>query len=379
MNPRCAAAALALIACALTHVESIAAATVDPAAYAALAGHKALAVAGASTAEVISGAPSAAAASAAALRQCNSSRRADAGVCEIVRLDDIAVATGSEIRARVPRTPHPLFLWQFDAGASRVYLAGSIHVMKQSLWPLPTQFEHAFGAAQRIAVEVDTNALAPEQIRQAFRRAALLPLPDSLNTVLRSTTLDALERFLQNQAVSLADVAGIKPMMLATQLAVAHLGALGYLPEFGLEQHFTSAAGARPILELETLDQQLEVLTSPPLAVQDEILMETVAQMDTIEPIITAMIVAWFSGDEAEFARLFDLQNGDSPETRAFVRRLLEDRNVGMAEKIAGYLSVPGTTFVLVGAAHLTGPEGIVALLEARGLRGRRVNSNDPI
>jgi len=140
-----------------------------------------------------------------------------------------------------------------------------------------------------------------------------------------------------------------------------------------------SAAGARPILELETIDQQLAVLTSPPLPVQDEMLAETVEQMGTIEPIISSMIVAWLAGDEREFRRLFDLESGDAPEVQAFMRRLLEDRNVGMVEKIVGYLQTPGTTFVLVGAAHLTGPEGIVALLEARGLKGRRINSNDKI
>ena len=106
------------------------------------------------------------------------------------------------------------------------------------------------------------------------------------------------------------------------------------------------------------------------MPVQDEMLAETVEQMDTIEPIISAMIVAWLAGDEREFRRLFDLESGDSPEVQAFMRRLLEDRNVGMADKIAGYLQMPGTTFVLVGAAHLTGPEGIVALLEARGSEG---------
>ena len=177
----------------------------------------------------------------------------------------------------------------------------------------------------------------------------------------------------------LASVATLKPAMLATQLAVARLSALGYLPEFGLEQHFLGAIGERPVLELETLDQQLAVLTSPTMPVQDEMLAATLDQMDGIEPIISAMIAAWFSGDEREFRRLFDLESGSSPEIQAFVRRLIEDRNVGMADKVAGYLLVPGTTFVLVGAAHLTGPEGIVALLEARGLHGRRINSNDSI
>ena len=251
--------------------------------------------------------------------------------------------------------------------------------MKPSLLPLPPQFDAAFARADRIAVEVDTDALAPESVRQKFLDYALLPAGQSLGTDLEAATLAAVSAHLQAQSTSLTSVAAPKPVMLATQLAVTRLSALGYLPEFGLEQHFKSAAGARPILELETIDQQLAVLTSPPMPVQDEMLAETVEQMDTIEPIISAMIVAWLAGDDREFRRLFDLESGDSPEVQAFVRRLLEDRNVGMADKIAGYLQTPGTTFVLVGAAHLTGPEGIVALLEARGLKGRRINSNDSI
>ena len=85
------------------------------------------------------------------------------------------------------RTPHPLFLWRFEADASRVYLAGSIHVMKASLFPLPTQFEAAFDARDRMAVEVDTNALDPgvdpAEIPSDY---ALLPAGQSLGTVLQA-------------------------------------------------------------------------------------------------------------------------------------------------------------------------------------------------
>lgn len=379
MRRRSVAATFALLVCALAGNPSTSAAPPDLATYAALPGHKALAVAGTAVSGIVSGAPSDTTASTGALQQCNSQRQTDTAVCEIVRLDDMPVATGSQIRAQFPSIAHPLFLWQFDEGPSRVYLAGSVHVMKESLWPLPPQFERAFDGAQRLAVEVDTNALAPDVLRQKFRSAAQLPAGTSIDTVLRTSTLNSVTRYLRSQAMTPADVATTKPVMLATQLAVARLNALGYLPEFGLEQHFAAAAGTRPILELETLDQQLAVLTSPPLPVQDELLVETLEQMDTIEPVIAAMIVAWFSGDDREFNRLFDLQTGDSPEIQAFMRRLLQDRNVGMAAKIAGYLDMPGTTFVLVGAAHLIGPEGIVAMLEARGLHGRRINSNDSI
>ena len=319
------------------------------------------------------------AASLTALQNCEHARSPRSGACEVTWLNDRPITTASDIRARVPQTPHPLFLWRFETRGSVVYLAGSIHVMKASLFPLPAQLEAAFEHAQRIAVEVNTDAADPESMRQKFLDYALLPSGQTLGTLLKPTTLAALSEHLRAQSIPLASVGALKPVMLSTQLAVARLSALGYLPQFGLEQHFMGAAGVRPILELETIDQQLAVLTSPPMSVQDEMLAETVDQMDTIEPIISAMIVAWLAGDEREFRRLFDLESGDSPEVQAFMRRLLEDRNVGMADKIAGYLQMPGTTFVLVGAAHLTGPEGIVALLAARGLKGRRINSNDTI
>jgi uncharacterized protein len=365
--------------CALL-LASLASGSSNPGNYAALPAHKALAVAvgDPSIVGTASGEPSDQRASVAALTSCIEQNE-QAGFCELTRLNDADITTGSQIRARVAHSAHPLFLWRFHVGTSIAYLAGSIHVMKPSLFPLPAQFDAAFALSNRLAVEVNTNGLAPDALRAAFRNYALLPEGQSIGMVLRPATLASVNAHLQAQTATIASVATLKPAMLATQLAVARLSALGYLPEFGLEQHFMNGVGNRPVLELETLDEQLAVLTSPPMAVQDEMLAETIDQMDTIEPIIAAMIVAWLAGDEREFRRLFDLESGDSPEVQAFMRRLLEDRNVGMAEKIVGYLKAPGTTFVLVGAAHLTGPEGIVALLEARGLKGHRINSNDTI
>ncbi len=348
--------------------------------YSSLPAHKAMAVAAddPSVRGIASGEPSDQSASVTALKSCIA-LRPPPGVCELTRLNDSDVTTGQQIRDHVSRSVHPLFLWQLESGTSKVYLAGSIHVMKPSLFPLPRQFDHAFARANRLAVEVDMNRLSPQMIQAAFRKYALLPAGESIGTVLSPTTLATLTAYLNAQSIAPSSVASLKPSMLATQLAVGRLSALGYLPEFGLERHFTDGLGGRATLELETLDEQLAILTSPTLQVQDEMLAETLDQMDGIEPIISAMIIAWLSGDDVEFRRLFDLQSGESPEIQAFMRRLLEDRNVGMATKIADYLKMPGTTFVLVGAAHLTGAEGIVALLEARGLRGRRINSNDSI
>jgi uncharacterized protein YbaP (TraB family) len=314
-----------------------------------------------------------------ALARCAAAANA-AAACEISRLDDVHVTTASEMRAKVPRQPHPLFLWKFENESATAYLAGSIHVMKPTLYPLPAQFDAAYGKSDRLVIEVDTDSVAPEVLRDKLRAYALLPAGQTLATVLNADAYDSVGAYLKSQGASIDAFATLKPALVATQLAVSRLSALGYLPQFGLEAHFKSERAARSLLELESIDQQFAVLTSPPMSVQQQMLVETIDQMMTIEPIVTGMIVAWLSGDEKEFRRLFDLESGDSPEIKAFSRKLIEDRNVGMADKVAGYLTnLRGTTFVLVGSAHLTGPEGIVSLLESRGFHGRRINSNDSI
>ncbi len=350
--------------------------------YQASPGKKALAVAGDESNFVYGMAHSAqtdVAATAEALDQCNESREARRidPACEIVELNGATVTRGREIKQAALARSHPLYLWKYTSSTATVYLAGSIHVLKQTLYPLPPQLEQAFQASDHIAVEVDTFNIDPRLMQQKVRQYAMLPAGQTLSTVLPPTVFKELQAFLTDQGIDLNAVATLKPSILATQLAVTRLMALGYLPEFGMERHFVTRAGKRPILELETLDEQLDLLANPPMTLQGEMLSETLQQMEDIEPIIAQMIKAWLLGDDAEFMRLFELQSGESEAFLAFMQRLLDERNVGMADKVQSYLATQGTYFVLVGSAHLSGREGVVALLNRRGMTGRRMLSND--
>ena len=71
-------------------------------------------------------------------------------VCEVVRLNDLGITTGAEIVDRVPDAPHPLFLWRYQRASTVLYLAGSIHILKPSLYPLPAQLEDAFVDRNRV-------------------------------------------------------------------------------------------------------------------------------------------------------------------------------------------------------------------------------------
>jgi uncharacterized protein YbaP (TraB family) len=353
--------------------------------YESLSGRKAMALASDPVldAEGVShGQPSDVTAAMAALTAC-AQRRAQLGVtnpCEVVRLNGERIQTGAQIRERLPRENHPLFLWQVNGKKeATVYLAGSVHALKATLYPLPPPFEAAFQRSDTLVVEVDTVSSELEGLQRSMLEYTLLPTGATLDEVIAPATLRALNRYLAEQTIPPASVAMLKPVMIATQLSVMRLMALGYLPDQGLEHHFINRRGDRAVIELETIDQQLEVLTSPAMALQEELLLDTLLQMPEMEATVAALIVAWLAGDDIELRRLFDEQTGQSAAYQAFMEQLLGKRNRAMANRIGGFLDGQQTYFVLVGAAHLTGSDGIVALLEAQGYRVRRIGSEETL
>lgn len=323
------------------------------------------------------------AASVLSLEQCQ--RNAPAGRhCEVVRLNDQRITTGAEILDRVPDSRHPLFLWRYQRGATVLYLAGSIHILKPSLYPLPAQFEEAFRSADYLVLEVDVTALADHEIQQRTLEYARLPDGQTLRGVLPPPLLQRLDRHLADFGLSSAMLQRVKPALVMNQVVVSRLLTLGYLPDSGLENHFIAQRRHQQVLELESIDQQLALLFGQPLETQVQLLAETLEVEDQIEPLLADMLVAWLSGDDAAFLELFKAQSGDSPASEAFVRQLLDERNDDMAEAVLGFLQggrdgEPATYFVLVGAAHLVGERGIVALLAEQGVEGERIHSDERI
>ncbi len=353
----------------------VTAATLD---YAALPGKKAMAVA--SDDATISGiAHSQAqdlAATQLALAQCEQARTTQSAACELVRLNDEQIRTGRDILADVPDTPHPLYLWRYQSDSATVYLAGSIHILKSTLYPLAAPLDAAFRSATHLVLEVDPTSISPEEMQMKVMQAGLLPDSQTLRDVLPRALHNRLGERLLSYGVDINTVQHMNPAMLMNQLVLFRLMALGYDSALGLERYFTARSGNRQILELESVDQQLELLFGQSMPTQVQLLRDALDQEPDIEPMMADMITAWLSGADEQFLELFGEQAGESDLAKAFNQQLLDDRNRGMAEKIKGYLRGTGTYFVLVGAAHFIGDNGVVALLQQQQIEGTRIMSN---
>ena len=303
----------------------------------------------------------------------------DTEYCELVTLDKATLTTVADIRAALPDARHPLFLWRYQHKQATVYLAGSVHILKRGLYPLPRQYQTAFDLSDNLVLEVDMTAFTPAELQAKTMQYAVLANNQQLADVLDEETFNALNSVTAQYGLPLNQLGPFKPGFITQQLAVLALMSVGYDPAQGVETYFTSQAADKNLMALETLDFQLDLLMNQPLSTQIAMVRDTLEQMDEFEPFTADLITAWLSGDDQSFYQAFAAQSGASEASKAFLQQLLDERNVGMADQISGYLNAGGTYFVIAGAAHYIGNNSIIELLEARGFRGERIYSDQPL
>lgn len=103
---------------------------------------------------------------------------------------------------------------------------------------------------------------------------------------------------------------------------------------------------------------------------------KSIADLKDLPRMLAEAIAAWRAGD---LRRIDELLLRDSRRKYPEIHRaLLTDRNVAWAPRIEALLATPEIEFVLVGAAHLPGTDGLMALLQARGCTVEQVRRAKP-
>jgi uncharacterized protein YbaP (TraB family) len=79
---------------------------------------------------------------------------------------------------------------------------------------------------------------------------------------------------------------------------------------------------------------------------------------------LSTLTKAWQTGDAPTVERIV-LQ--DMKKEPAIYQRLLVARNRNWLPQLEALFNRSGRAFVVVGAAHLIGPDGLIAMLQAKG------------
>jgi uncharacterized protein YbaP (TraB family) len=262
-----------------------------------------------------------------------------------------------------------VLLWRIDSGPSTVFLLGSVHVAREDIYPLSDYIETAFASAARLAVEVDITRMDQASAQKKLLELGVLPREATLSVLLGPELAGKVREKLESLGLPDSAFERFKPWLVYMTLAAMDLADLGYGGENGVDLHFLRRAGNREIVELESLDFQLELLAGFSDQEQRELLSEYLEESVSLPEETAALFDAWIRGDNIRLSELLSLQPDKSAVDLRIEEVLLRRRDAEMAKKVRGLLDKPGVSFVVVGAAHLAGPGSVVDLLGKSGYR----------
>lgn len=258
------------------------------------------------------------------------------------------------------------FIWKVSSPTGALYLVGSVHLLTKDYYPLSPALDTAFKDSDVLVEEADLGELEAPASQLKLLTRGLLPGDQSLDAVLSPATYALVTRRVAALGMPIEPLKRFKPWMLALTLVELEWQKAGFDASLGLDRHFYDRAkvAGKIVQGLETVDYQLSLFDQMTKDEQDRMLAESLNDLDREQASVLRLTDAWKAGDASAVERIVLDDVKDDP---AMYERLLVNRNREWLPRLDALLARKGRAFVVVGAAHLVGPDGLLAMFKAKG------------
>jgi uncharacterized protein YbaP (TraB family) len=260
------------------------------------------------------------------------------------------------------------FLWTVRSDTNVLYLAGSIHALGADAYPLPAAFEKAFQASGTLVEELDLADAASLSAAPTLLARGLYSDGRTFDSAVSKETAAMVAEHFKQIGLPTEVIRRMKPWMVMLMVMALEVQKAGLDANLGLDKYFYDKAMAakKPVVGLETVEFQLDRFDKMPDMVQEQMLLSTLTEIDTQASELKSMILAWQRGDTAAIEKSVRTSFADYPAAYA---SLIAERNRNWIPQLQMCLSSPTPCFVVVGAAHMVGPDGLLALLQQKGYK----------
>ena len=257
-------------------------------------------------------------------------------------------------------------VWSVRSGDNVIYLGGTVHLLRPGDYPLPDEFEEAYQASSELYFETDIAAMGDLSVQAQMLQQLTYSDERSLRTVLSDEAYTALSAYTQTAGLPIVMLEKFKPGLLISTLQILVFQSMGFTPQ-GVDAFFHTRAVADGKAEgqLETVQEQIGFIAAMGEGNESEFILLSLKDLTETGNVIDGMIGAWRSGDAQGLSELFveDMK----VEAPALYDTLLLERNLKWIPQINRMLQDADTEFVLVGAAHIVGENGLLDLLSQEG------------
>jgi uncharacterized protein YbaP (TraB family) len=259
-------------------------------------------------------------------------------------------------------------LWELRGKHNTVYVLGSIHTLRARDYPLAPVIMDAYRESKALVMEIDLNEIESAEVQAEMLQSAALPEGKSLEEVVGTARYARAQNLVRDLGVDLSMFGGYAPWFVAEAVSQLQLAQLGFDAQSGVEMFFMARARAdgKNVSGLETAHEQLMIFESMPLETQAEYMMSSLEQAHDLPKEVNDMVRAWRRGDTAWFQTEINADLGKDP---ALYQSMVVARNRKWISKIEAMLDDDKNYLVIVGTAHLVGPDSVIALLKKDGIR----------
>ena len=259
-------------------------------------------------------------------------------------------------------------IWVVHGPHCTVVLFGSVHILPPDLHCESDKLKRAVARARELWFEIPLDNASMAAASVAAETQGLQPPGQSLTDELSLADRTRLLALAQTYAVPMEELDRLKPWLAEIRLSVASYRDLGASRELGVEHQILEGARKDAVQRaFETPEEQVGYLSQAAQPDQNASLDETYGELEAGPITFQRLIHAWMNGDlTALNAEALEPLARAAP---AIYRTMVADRNARWLRAVLARLDQPGDAVMVVGVGHLIGPDGLPALLRAKGVR----------
>lgn len=240
-------------------------------------------------------------------------------------------------------------------------------MLAASDYPLPAAFNTAYQRAQTVILETNLEALQTPKFNAKMANIMTFNDGNTLQASIKKETYGALKNYFNKNALPIDRFAHYTPLGITLMISLFEMQKMGMDSSLGVDQYFTNKAKQddKTLGQLETPEEQLGFIANMATGKEDDIILKTLQEVDSIPAELAQMKTAWRSGNIAMLEKVgIEGMKKDYP---SLYKTLLVERNNAWIPKIESMLATKHIEFILVGALHLAGDHGLIKQLNKKG------------
>ncbi|MCL2412192.1 MAG: TraB/GumN family protein [Treponema sp.] len=256
-------------------------------------------------------------------------------------------------------------VWKISGDSGIMFMAGSVHILRETDFPLPGEFDLAFNKSDRLVLEADVTLMEDPLLMEYLVSQMFLPDDLTLKDVLDPEVFELLAEVCYEFGFSINDVMRFKPSMVMMILSLLQIEDFGFV-QYGVDHYYQEKAylTGMPVYFLETVESQIHAIVSMGVGYENEFILYSIQDMAGTEDGLELLMEEWKYGKSEGMEETLRAMREDWP---SIYRALITARHDAWQPQLIDMIASEYVYFVITGVLHKHGPNGLIQMLEDLG------------